>query len=432
MLNHKSRSEFSPQEKIDFPLKLKGKELVTSTGKPFLINGDTPWSLVVGPDSAGVELYLENRKNKGVNALLVNLIEHYFNGPEDAYGHSPFLIPGDFSTPNPAYFDYADFVIRRAEENGMEVFLFPAYLGAAVGDGTHKEGWFNEVVENGPAKMYVYGKYVGQRYKKFRNIIWMMGGDCAPAEAIDEIRAMVKGIEDSAGPQIFSVHNARYHSGVTEYPGETWLTLNTTYAECTKTPSLLLSDYKRDMPFFFVEGRYENEKASAVCIRSQLYWTVLMGSLGSFFATSPVWNFGKDWQNYLDTQGAGDLERAGNFFRSVSWFNLVPDIGHNVLTSGYGNLTDGSYAAAAKSKDSRTLIVYSPDKRILTLNLSELSGKNSNCRWINPSDGKSYYVGLITNKGSRTFTPPGDGDWLLVLDDKKPNLSSTGSQKSNK
>jgi hypothetical protein len=284
-----------------FPLHLKGNHLETKSGKPFLVKGDTPWSLIVGPDREGVELYLENRKQKGVNALVINLIERYFNGPEDAYGNLPFLTPGDFSTPNPKYFENADYVIKSAAEKGMAVFLFPAYLGAKSSETVHQEGWYAEVIANGPTKMYEYGKFVGRRYKDYKNIIWMMGGDCQPENALDGVRAMVKGIQETAGPQIFSVHNARYHSGVAEYPEDKWINLNSSYANCTKAPAYLLEDYKRNLPFVFIEGNYENERASEVCLRSQIYWPVLLGATGYFFATKPVWGFDLNWQNYLNT-----------------------------------------------------------------------------------------------------------------------------------
>jgi hypothetical protein len=417
--------------KTDFPLHLKGNHLETLSGEPFLINGDTPWSLIVGPDREGVELYLENRKQKGVNALMINLIERYFNGPEDAYGNSPFLVPGDFSTPNPAYFENADFVIRKAEEKGMAVFLFPAYLGAKSSQTIHNEGWYAEVNANGDAKMYEYGRFVGRRYKDFKNIIWMMGGDCAPEEALSEVREMVRGIKETSVNQLFSVHNSRFHSGVTEYPSDHWIDLNTTYANCSTTPTHLLSDYNRKMPFFFIEGTYENEKASPICLRSQMYWTVLMGSCGYFFATKPVWGFDTDWQNYLDTQGSGDLQRAGELFRSRAWFDLAPDKDHKILTSGYGNISDGTYAAAAKTRDGRNLIIYSPDQRPLTVILSELQGKSCHGWWYQPSNGKCFDIGLIQNKGSRIFTPPAESDWLLILDDAKLGLPAPGIIRSH-
>ena len=148
-------------------------------------------------------------------------------------------------------------LLNKAGEMGMEVFLFPAYLGYDDG-GSHEEGWYAEVNANGPTKMYQYGKYLGQRYKDYKNIIWVMGGDCAPGNAIDEIREMVRGIEENAGPQIFTVHNGRFQSGLEAYTGEKWVDLNTTYASESTTAFYLKTDFQRSYPFYYFEGTYEN------------------------------------------------------------------------------------------------------------------------------------------------------------------------------
>lgn len=410
----------------NFPLALSKGRLMTKKGQPFLINGDTPWSLIVGPDRKGVEQYLEDRRLKGVDAVMVNLIEHYFNGPDDAYGYLPFADSLDFSKPNEHYFENADYVIGKAREKGMAVFLFPAYLGAKSSQVIHKEGWYAEVNANGSAKMYEYGRFVGRRYKDFKNIVWMMGGDCAPEDAIDGVREMVRGMKETAGNQLFSVHNARFHSGVTEYPTDHWIDLNTTYANCSATPENLLSDYNRKMPFFYVEGKYENEGASPVCLRSQFYWPVLMGSCGYFFGVTPVWGFDKDWQNYLDSQGSQDLKRAGEFFNSRRWHDLIPDNDHKTLISGYGNISDASYAAAGRMSNGSTVIVYTPDQRNLTIEMTRISGNQSHGWWYQPSSGKTIDLGLFPNKGSHLFNPPAEGDWLLVLDDARLSLKKPG------
>jgi hypothetical protein len=66
-----------------FPLKVSANRryLVDQNEKPFLLHGDTAWSLISALNEAEVERYLENRAAKGFNALIVNLVEHHFNGP---------------------------------------------------------------------------------------------------------------------------------------------------------------------------------------------------------------------------------------------------------------------------------------------------------------------------------------------------------------
>jgi hypothetical protein len=413
-----------------FPLSVKDGKLTTSSGEPFLITGDSPWSLIVGPDKGGIDKYLESRKKMGVNSLIMNLVEHYYNGPEDANGNLPFLVKGDFSTPNPDYFDNADYVIEKAGELGMEVFLFPAYLGYDDG-GSHEEGWYTEVNANGPSKMYQYGKFLGQRYKNHDNIIWVMGGDCAPGNAIDEIREMVRGIEETAGSQLFTVHNGRYQSGLEAYSGEKWIDLNTTYASESTTAFYLKSDFQRNYPFYFFEGTYENLGATPAQLRGQMYLPVLMGANGSFFGNYPLFNFSTGWDHpeVLESQGSKDLQRSGEFFRSRAWHKLIPDLNHTLLTRGYGDISNSSYGAAALTVDGSSAIIYIPENRELTVNLTLITGTQTHVWWYQPSTGNVSDANLVSDSPSQTFTPPSSGDWLLVLDDANKKLESPG--KSN-
>jgi hypothetical protein len=392
------------------------------------MNGDAAWSLIVGPNASDADHYLSDRAGKGFNAVLVNLIEHYFdtNGaPKDANGDGPFLVPDDFSKPNPAYFSHAATVISDANSKGIAVVLFPAYLGYGGGD----QGWYQDVVANGPQKMLGYGQYVGNYFKNFPNIIWAMGGDDAPGAALSGINAMVQGIQQTYPHPLFTAENGRYQSGVTQYPGQSWLTLNTTYSDCTQSPQQLKTDYDRSgpIPFFFVEGKYENEGASPVCLRSQAYWSVLEGATGEFFGNNPIWDFYPGWPSQLNSQGSTDMARFGDLFKSRTWATLVPDESHSVLTAGYGNIGDGSFAAAARTADGSTVIVYTPSQLGLTIDMRKIAGAAGKAWWYNPSTGQATLIGTYATAGSRVFTPPSAGDWVLVIDNAALNLGPPGS-----
>ena len=125
-----------------FPLRVEAgtRYLVDAQGAPFLIHGDTAWSLIAQLTRRDIDTYLEDRARRGFNAILVNLLEHHFaaRAPANAQGDAPFLTAGDFATPNPAYFAHAEYAIARAAEKGMLVMLTPAYMG--FGGGTHGVG----------------------------------------------------------------------------------------------------------------------------------------------------------------------------------------------------------------------------------------------------------------------------------------------------
>ena len=178
------------------------RHVVDQAGAPFLLVGDAPWSIIPGLTREEEEQYLENRRQKGFNSIIVNLIEHQFHGPVDRYGEGPFTTPGDFSTPNEKYFEHADWVIRKAAEKGIQVFLAPIYLGYI---GTN-EGWVKEALANGPAKCRNWGRYVGNRYRDFDNIVWVIGGDRNPETAREDVDAVAAGIKEFDTRHLFTAH----------------------------------------------------------------------------------------------------------------------------------------------------------------------------------------------------------------------------------
>ncbi len=279
-----SVSAASPAALI-FPLKIATdqRHLADQTGKAFLVVGDTPWSIFTAITKADAEAYLEDRRQRGFNAIIVNIVEHFFNGPVNRDGQAPFAKTGavyDFSKPNDAYFANVDYVLGLARDKGMLVLMTPAYLGYGGGS----EGWWPEIntAVNTEAVMENYGRYLGTRYRTFNNVIWVMGGDYYADATLAKTRALVRGIQATDQARLFTAHNARQESGLLYYTNESWFTVNTTYSDCSLTPQRSIEDYQRArvMPFVYFEGRYENESASAVCLRSQAYWPVLLGSIG--------------------------------------------------------------------------------------------------------------------------------------------------------
>ena len=65
---------------------------------------------------AEVITYLDDCVERGFNSLIVTSPDKVFadNAPANAYGDAPFTTPGDFSTPNEAYFEHADCLQQAA------------------------------------------------------------------------------------------------------------------------------------------------------------------------------------------------------------------------------------------------------------------------------------------------------------------------------
>ena len=417
-----------------FPLRVEaGKRyLVDASGDPFLLHGDTAWSLMAAASKADAELYLEDRRRKGFNTILVSLIEHLFapDPPNNADGDPPFTTSGDYRTPNEAYFAHADWVIQRAAEKGMLVLLVPSYMGYNGGD----QGWYQEMLANGDARMRDYGRYLGQRYAAHDNILWTHGGDYDPP-----VRALAReialGIREFDPDALHTVHGAP-ETHILDYwdiATETWIGVNNVYT-FKEVFAPCLEEYERpgEMPFFLIESRYEGEHlptGNDQRVRMEAYQARLSGASGSVFGNSPVWAFDgpplhpispSDWKLWLDSPGARSMPHVQDLFNAHSWWTLEPDPDNELLVGGLSSGLDR--AVAARDAAGAFALAYMPSARTITLDLSKLAGPDVEARWYDPTTGQfSPVVGSpFPASGTRTFTPAGDNasgwdDWVLEL-----------------
>jgi hypothetical protein len=410
-----------------YPLKLAANKryLADQNDVPFLIHGDSPWSLIVGLTKTEAERYLEDRRQKGFNTLMVNLIEHKYKGPKNRDGEEPFTTPGDFSTPNEKYFAHADWVIGKAAEKGIQILLTPCYLGYAGSD----EGWYQEVLANGPTKCRNYGRYLGDRYRKFDNIIWLEGGDRSPEGVVEHVREIASGIREADKRHLHTAHWSPEHVALDFYASEGWLDFNSLYTyKLVAARSLKEYDRTPAVPFFLIESHYENEHDSTTqWIQRQAYSSILCGAMGQLMGNRPIWLFDPGWQAAMDGPGSLAMVHLKALFMSRAWYDLVPDQDHTVVIEGYGDINSHDYAAAARTTNGSTVIAYIPTSRKIVVNMSRVAGTQAKAWWFDPRTGKAESLGEFPTSGSREFTPPGDGDWALVLDDASKNPAAPGT-----
>lgn len=415
------------QADVDAPFRVSENHrfLIDRNGVPFLLQGDAAWSLIANTTKEEAAQYLKNRHSKGFNAILVNLIEHKFanNAPKNVYGEAPFHDLTDIGATNEKYFEHADWVIREAGKNGLVVLLAPVYLGYPGLD----EGFYDEVLANGPEKCLAYGRFLGRRYAQFDNIIWVMGGDRDPGLVREDVDMVAYGIREFDRRHLMTAHCHSESATIEQYPGS-WLQVGTSYAY-EIVHQRITWDYERKpaMPLFLIESVYEGEhNSSEVQVRRQAYWAVLCGEFGHVMGNLPIWSFSPGWQAAMDSPGSAAMMHWGGLFRSRPWFELVPDSEHKVVTSGIGEYWGNDYLAAAASRDGSTMIAYMPSARTITVDMSALANGQANAWWFEPRSGRALSAGTFETRGSRQFTPPSEGDWVLVMDDASKALTAPG------
>lgn len=412
---------------LEYPLTIAadGRSLIDARGDRVVLHGAAPWNLSARLTREEVTAYLDARSGQGIDALLMALMVSDGFGRdsfENAYGEVPFLAPGDFSRPNEAYFSHVDWILSEARQRGITVLLSPLYLGWQCGD----EGWCSQAQAAGPDRMRDFGRWVGQRFLEHPNIIWVQGGDADAREwrAMDIVDAVAEGIAEVDPVHLQTAHCDRGNSARDCYD-RPWLDLDATYSDCGRTPAQIRADYERfpAMPVLYLEGDYEFEHdATAQCIRAQAWWAALGGVAGQFYGSGRTWDFPDEWREGLDTEGTGSMEQLTGILSARARGGLIPDYADEVLVAGRGNLQGPTWAAAALGADGNSAVVYLPTPRTVSLALDRIEGTEVDAWWVDPALGDGRYEGRFPTTGTRDFTSPGTGDWVLVVDNVAANL----------
>lgn len=419
------------------------RHILDGDGVPLLVHGDTPWSLAVQLTRPQVRTYLRQRLSLGLNAIMFNLIEHRYGDANphpwtNQYGDPPFTGETrdgflDFTAPDQEYWSQIDWIISEADACGMLCFLVPAY----VGFGHNSAGWARELKANGVEGARAYGEFLGRRYGAKGNVIWVMGGDWGPVsdhhDLTQEVNALAGAIAATAPEQLITAHANRNDSALDDYP-EPWLDLNSTYAE----PGTVVSEVANDcppqnpiLPTFLIEGRYENEDVPARDLRAQMYQAILGGAQGHLYGASNVWYFDADsgerfaddpadtWQEALEYPGARSLAALSSLLRVRDLAAMIPDHDGRLLTALSG---EPSHVPCRLSADQEVAVSYVPRAGALSLDRDRMAAGSLRVSWYDPSRGEVRGSGVVDSRGPVTLSPPGPGDWILLLDRSEREL----------
>jgi hypothetical protein len=413
--------------------------VVDQDGHPYLIVGDSAHSLSVDLSTAQMNAYFADRQAHGFNSVLVQVICGQYTGNQNSNsanfatfdGITPFTTDGDISTPNPAYFSRMQTMAQLAENHGITLFLDPADTGQLLDNSSF-------LADNGAAKDYNYGVFLGNTFKNFPNIAWESGNDYqqwGPANNA-YVLSVAQGIR-SVDPKQLQTVELNYNTSLSSDDPQwaSFVNLNAEY-DYYSPYAEVLAGYNFNsptMPVFGTENDYEFENnieqnpGSAQNLRLQEFWTMTSGATGLLYGNhytwdDPSWN---EEQGHLDTPGVVQLQYVSTLFKNLAWYDLVPDQGHTFVTAGYGTFqTQGTessdnYVTAATTADGTFGIAYLPQHASVTVDMGKMRGPTT-ARWYDPTTGTYTAIGVLANTGTYQFTSPanhsdGSDDWVLVL-----------------
>lgn len=428
-----------------FPLSIhgSGRYLVDASGAPFIVSGDTPWSLAVNCSNAQIDSYLADRAGKGCNAILFNAVERGYSSQTPVYrnvdGVDPFTVMSPVNwTLNNSYWNRVDYIVNSCKALGIVCFIAPAYTGYGSGS----DGWLNEYSGASNATLQAYGAALANRYTQ-GNVVWVLGGDDAnDVEAAGNYGSgtttnrtkqwqIVLGIRSVRTTDLITGHTARNGTGTVSgeaykawTTGYTGFNLNNTYGHDNQddAPTLAASAYTRTgYPSFMIEAGYEDGDANDLNGVIPAIQSILGGGLAGWFAGhDALWHMGSyapyasGAASVLSTYLAPSWvmsQRLGALLAAYEWWRLEPKTDTSLVTTSLG--TGINTICPARASDGSFAMVWTNGANF-TVNLAALSPSSVRARWWNLSTGSFTAINNYANSGTQAFTAPGSR--VLVLD----------------
>lgn len=431
-----------PGKSVDFrrgklQVSADGRRLEHKDGTPFFYLADTAWELFHRMTEEEVEIYLENRRAKGFTVVQAVILAELdgLNTP-NANGDLP-LTDTNILAPNEKYYRWVDKVIRMAADKGLYIGLLPTW-----GDKVDKQNGIGPEIFN-PVYAGLYGVWLGRRYKKFDNLIWINGGDRWGGDGnYATWDALGKKLREADKKHLITFHPAGGMSSSAWFHAAPWLDFHLAQTgHCSRSyepfEQLIVTDYKLAGPKPVIDGEacYENHPVcwkpdslgwfDAADTRRAMYWSLFSGACGHTYGCHDIWQVlapGRrpvggargDWKTSLDLPGAFDVIHARRLLEAYDWADRKP--AQQLIISA--NTDPAHKIVALQGKD--YAFIYFPYGEKATLDITPLAGNNGVVqKWMNPRDGRISVVDKPVTGGTVEVTPPSSGsdnDWVLILE----------------
>jgi hypothetical protein len=378
-----------------------------ANGKPVFWLGDTLWELFrVYPVRDAIAM-IDKRRKQGFNVLQVMLTGLYDVTAPNLEGIKP-LKNDNPNTPNPAYFEHLDPIIRYADKCGMTLVIGVYHQSSA------------KIIT--PANARKFARWVAERYRHSPSIIWTMYPR-AEKSFIPVVRETAAGLrEGDKGAHLITVHPDPSVTSSSFIHNEPWLDFN--MIQTCLTPNevyrMVTWDYERKpvKPVVLAEGQYEgtefNREYTPLEIRRQAYWSFLAGGYHSY-GHNNNWCAPLPWKKWIDSPGAFQMGLYKKIITSCrNWWDVVPD--QSIFFAGRnGGLTVNT---AGRSKNGDWVLAYVAGATSTVLRLDKITASGRvRATWINTATGKRRAAGHYPAKGRQVFgVPKGWEDGLVLLE----------------
>ena len=441
--------------------------LVNAAGEPFFWMGGTAWGMSEWLTREDIDIYLDNRAEKGFTVVQVCLFwgkreedpVRFTVNPTNGYGHKAFMEVN--GKPDPAqpwvisggtpqnpndYWDHVDYIIQAAAKRNLIIAVLPVW-GRRYVNASHPS--YSQKVFS-MAAMKSYGEFLGKRFMGYSNIVWVLGGDVqadAGGQYLDHYRSMAEGIItgitgetvpwDEVSP-LWDNALMTYHPDGSPlinsslwFHNDPWMDFNMieTHRSREKVYQAVQQDYAMDdpvKPTVMGEPDYEGSRPNMVTagihMRRQALHSFFAGAAGFTYGgkidqdgNGPLWSPYNNWKEMLDMEGAGSMTNIKSFCLKHSWPDWIPV--HDVIQSNAGEGENQKVAVFIPHKP--LCLVYFPDNSATSLELASHFDETGDMdlQWYNPaSDSYTERIKAAAIEGKLKVSPPDTwADAILII-----------------
>lgn len=415
-------------------------------GKPFFWLGETAWLLPTRSNREEVDYFMGETRKNGYNVVQISTLHSI--PAMNAYGHWALPNGLDFKDIDKAgeynYWQHVDYIVERAQRSGMYIGIVCVWGGPVK----------SKQISIEDAKKY--GKFLAERYKKYPNIIWIIGGDERGDTQPEVWQALATTIRDIDSDHLMTFHPRGRTISTTWFNNEPWLDFNMYQSghrrynqrngdgdypieENTEEDnwrfverSLAVSPLK---PVLDGEPSYEDiphglhdadeRRWQAEDVRRYAYWSVFAGSFGHTYGHNstmqmlrpgypPAFGAKKPWWDAIHDPGCQQMKYLKKLMLAFPYFDRIPD--QSVISNANGS----QYERVIATRGKDYILAYNYTNRITEIDMAKISGTKKKAWWYSPVNGSVSYIGEFDN-GKQTFAHDsgyGSGnDWVLIITD---------------
>jgi hypothetical protein len=391
-----------------FPLKIhpNGKHITDNNGKPFLMVADVAWQMLRKLSYTEAVSYMDQRKSQSFNTFLVQLLPAL--PTQRNYNKTTPFNNNDISQPNKAYFDYLEKIIISARERSLVVGVVVSRKSWNVVFDAHKEDAWK-----------AYGQYVGERFAKFSNIIWIVSEEEYQSAA--QYKYIAEGLRNaSPNNLIASLSTCSPTLAIDNTPNKSDLKFVIPDSTVTVSEYANLANWQKNSaelsvrPFLIANSEFPKEiKDQSVLIRNQAYQSVISSAAG-FCHMSTIKNFNPTWKVNITRDGAEYIDHFVKILKGIPWEYMYPELSPGLLP----DTTDQKKIGIFSLSNNRLAMLYTPDSNPVKLDLTKLKGNEFRVVWYSPRTGKRWSGASALKASEVTVSPPDpkpEWDWILLV-----------------